>query len=65
MTIPEMSWIFESVDAGTTRKTSRKNRVHSGNLMTPVANVRINGDDQSAIDEIIQSAFASHPVSRL
>ncbi len=42
MTIPEMSWIFESMDIGTIRKTSRKSHVSSGILMTPVVNARTN-----------------------
>jgi len=42
MTMPEMSWIFDSVDAGTIRKTSPKYRVNSGILMTPVINARRN-----------------------
>ena len=42
MTMPEMSWIFDSVDAETIRKTSPKYRVNSGILMTPVINARRN-----------------------
>jgi hypothetical protein len=35
-----MSWIFESVEAGMSRNTSPKYRVHSGNLIIPVINER-------------------------
>ncbi|MCX5916426.1 MAG: hypothetical protein NTX30_07055, partial [Deltaproteobacteria bacterium] len=40
MTSPEMSWIFDTVEAGMSRYTSPKNRVHSGNLTIPVINER-------------------------
>jgi hypothetical protein len=42
MTSPEMSWIFDTEEAGMSRNTSLKYRVHSGNLTIPVINERRN-----------------------
>jgi len=40
MIIPEMSWICEREDAGMSKYTLLKYRVHSGNLMIPVMTER-------------------------